>query len=373
MKTEELTAIVGNYLDAEKATRNHQAHLLDMLKSHHLLHEGLRALSEMATENFGVTESAPILNVVHSAETQLHASIIEQLGYDPLLARPTVISGKTAMRIFNISELAEAIFCHLPFLDLIRAAQVNKTFANTIDTSPKTQLTLGLLANPASFWTSVTPAFEVHRIDKIMNAQGLHMDILPPGLFGHQDASSACVHIYLDIYLEQAIGRTLPPAASRGRSMLICQPPIREMGAIPKCCGNIAGVGQGMLVPGLRFPKPKAIKMSSETGLTLGDLVDAAQKISQEHRSCPYALSGMHNPDSGFVRAVISFYGKLALQANDPVLLRLSGGSGLSTPDQEEVDSGNLAEEQAELEMTEFIKAKQEGELLTLRQQQVQR
>ena len=59
----------------------------------------------------------------------------------------------------------------------------------------------------------------------------------------------------------------------------------------------------------------------SSTGLTLGDLRDAAEQLLPKHRLCPFANVHRHDPRSGQVYAPVCFEGTMTLAHDDPALL----------------------------------------------------
>ena len=62
------------------------------------------------------------------------------------------------------------------------------------------------------------------------------------------------------------------------------------------------------------------LTVSSQSGLTIGDLYECAEKLIEKHRYCVNAHSGQLD-DDGLVRMDIGFNGTMVLQGNDPAFV----------------------------------------------------
>ncbi|KAK5743278.1 hypothetical protein LTR17_002755 [Elasticomyces elasticus] len=102
----------------------------------------------------------------------------------------------------------------------------------------------------------------------------------------------------------------LPFVGGRVRSMLICQPPIKEMSILASCCRRLY----------TSDTEKEAPKIFNATGLTVGDLYDATMDYAQRHMECVHARCHHHHEENGTVNATITFEGLLQLQSNDPQL-----------------------------------------------------
>ena len=59
----------------------------------------------------------------------------------------------------------------------------------------------------------------------------------------------------------------------------------------------------------------------SETGLTVGHLLAAAEKLVEEHEFCPFAEPSLHQSD-GTVKPRVTFDTVIQHQADDPVVVK---------------------------------------------------
>ena len=91
--------------------------------------------------------------------------------------------------------------------------------------------------------------------------------------------------------------------------MLICQPPLKEMRVIANCCTrNVARTAAWEPVP-----------LTSETGITVGQVLDAAAALSAEHRLCPWAWHTCHDKN-GSVDVRPNFKGQVRVREGDMML-----------------------------------------------------
>lgn len=84
----------------------------------------------------------------------------------------------------------------------------------------------------------------------------------------------------------------LPKLGKRCRNMLICQPPIKSLNVYTRCCHPSWS---------WRNTHDPAEVIEVETGVRMGDLIDAYQRITAAHRMCPDAEPPDHD-DEGFVK-----------------------------------------------------------------------
>jgi hypothetical protein len=91
------------------------------------------------------------------------------------------------------------------------------------------------------------------------------------------------------------------------------------------CCNKYRGLFSddmlSMLNSSTSAFEPYAQEVTSSSGITVGQLLDAAQKLHQEHRYCVNAEEYDHRAD-GSVEVSVSFKGEVNVDPKDPVLLR---------------------------------------------------
>ncbi len=89
----------------------------------------------------------------------------------------------------------------------------------------------------------------------------------------------------------------------------------------PSCCHGSPQVNPDAAgtMPPTTIRRIKELK--SDTGITVGDVYNAAMDMMKRHRRCPYAAAGLHD-SHGVVRPHISFEARISLKRDDPYILR---------------------------------------------------
>lgn len=93
--------------------------------------------------------------------------------------------------------------------------------------------------------------------------------------------------------------------------------------------------------------------IDSETGITLGQILDETRRLRNEHRYCPDAYPGLHR-DDGTVDVHVHFEAILTLPREDPVLLANKRAKASS-----DFEQRDFAEKDAKIQA--YITAKQSG------------
>ncbi|KAK5691475.1 hypothetical protein LTR97_011468 [Elasticomyces elasticus] len=321
-------AIEHAYLDVAKADQCSPVatvntdELIDVLKYQLRLARGLMGLKHPANT---ADNGAALL-----ATCQVNLKLITQfltntLEFDPLATLPSEYSGELAEKVFGIPELAEMILLQLPTADLFRAMQTCKTLAearNSPQASPKILARLGFRPHPNSRWFSIFTS-------RISDMEARTLKGYPQHVGKNQLVRRFfCDNVATKTAWDRAIGSgnitvrakftegrdwrqmPLPVVGARFRSMLICQPPIKEMSVLASCCRRLHTAETAEAAP----------KISNATGLTVGDLYDATVDHAQRHMECVHAYSNHYDEETGTVNATITFEGLLQLQPGDPQL-----------------------------------------------------
>ena len=134
--------------------------------------------------------------------------------------------------------------------------------------------------------------------------------------------------------------------------------------AMPACCSEPGPTPFGELDDDGLSPCPQPTLVSSAAGITVDDLIDAAQKISYNHRLCPYAHQVEHNPQTGEVEVPVTFMGTLKVQPHDPVLPQSRASHPVSQGSWDGGESPGWDPQEKteeEVEMEEYIDAKHYG------------
>lgn len=123
----------------------------------------------------------------------------------------------------------------------------------------------------------------------------------------HQTVSSAYT-----VQLTVAQSTTQKPEplrfGERSREVLICQPPPKAMDLWTSCC---CPMDPNPLLTGQWPPRPLET-LRSERGVTVGMVVDAAERVSKEHRYCTSAGPDMKD-ETGVVRSALTFKAVVAI------------------------------------------------------------
>lgn len=303
--------VVDDYLDTIKSGelygRGSVSHIdtLALAKHQVQLDWSVRTLkSELGPHPTKTAERA--LDAVKDTAETLRSFIVQLLGSDPTITAPSAASAEKAQQVFEVPELAEAILCRLSAADLFAVTRVNRALSAIATSSPRLQMVLGLRPNNACYWWSNFDS--TRRLTELF--RGFGCTIGRRAAISNQPLDRAEVTAGFDWY-----GTRLPRVGSRGRAMLVCQPPIKEMSVEPACCKFWRNY------TGLDLPPPPAFTVvKSNTGLTVGDLLDATAAANHAHRHCPYANRNNHDDRTGLVISKVYFTGYMALLPGDPEL-----------------------------------------------------
>ena len=312
-----LSPVLKNYLDAVKASvpfsgpcgfRKEEAlrsELLEVLKWQTSIANCLEALqSKPNTISSEPRESQDLLRTARHGVQETQSFLARTLKQDVLATAPSESSPVKAKQVFDIPELAEMVLLNLPAQDVFNATRAYRELASSATSSAKVQTMLGLRGDKNSFWRChFGGRYGKHASGSYLN--GISCELAERSYWdpGPQEE----VQIIGTIYTSRMRGKTVgskPSIGSRVRSMLLCQPPVYEIKAKPSCCGS----------------KMHPIVIESTTGVTVGDLMDAEEKLTREHRLCSFAPSSLHNRRTGEVETAMEIRGTLTLRSDDPVV-----------------------------------------------------
>lgn len=268
-----------------------------------------------------------------------------------------------AQRTFDVPELLEMILDAAEIPDILSMYSVNRSIRDSIECSSRMQTKLCLRAAPAHSHLE-TPLsycfikyFDCERTPMacyppVPIGRGFSCSIgrlpvmpLPPFTGPEDDEKSRTVTLnaYFYPFKQQRLGGL----GSRIRRMFICQPPIKRMTVHLSCCPN-------MDIYFSDPPPPAPEYVSSEIGLTIGDLYDCAARLMDQHRWCPYAHAGQLD-DDGMVDNAVQFQASVVLSPEDPLMLscRVADAS---------MDAENKHREMRKAKLTVYTNAKRQGE-----------
>ena len=212
-------------------------------------------------------------------------------------------STAAARRTFAIPELLELILDHLPIPSILAFSQTCKAQHTRIQHSKHLQTTLSLRAAPAS--SHFRAPFE----DCRLAAPGGDFYCRAPGerLTYVFTSPENIAEAQLDItaaFFPRGLEQRLPRIGPTYRRMFLTQPPITTLNPSLRCCAGTVKI------------------LQREPGITIGDLHDYYQDIVEKHRWCPEGTRSALIVQTGQNRVQLSFTGKVALGAQDPIVLR---------------------------------------------------
>ena len=293
-----------------------------------------RALAASQTTNGDVSTLQQLLSAA-----QENISALEELSekgqtYKMWLfpCLPTERSARLARKVFDTTELAEAILSHLHPKSLLRAQLINRRMRDIIQSSVKLQRHL--------FLVPYEPA-HLRMLDSAWS-----FEPLPRTVFIMEDRSKSNLHKNL-VHVRVRIGRELPKLGSRVRQMHLWQPPIIAMSYYASCYRSSTDNEDGYDSDDDGVGEIR--RVFRQGGLTVNDLLKAAEKMMVDHKFCVKAHYAEHEAD-GFVRPKIIFGGRVKVAADDPIIL--------------EVKERAKEEEEREAfqaKMEEYVVAKQDG------------
>ena len=249
----------------------------------------------------------------------------------PPVARKPPGATQLGEKLFAIPELLERILLYLQTTDLLRVQQVNHAFFDATQSSPKIQCKMGLRAQENAHIYFPPASCEPRRF---LQYYDTYRYFSTKTVEGNKISFQPCFNNLNDP----------PKLGSRCRNMLICQPPVSSISVYTRCCHPTWP---------WRIPNTPLEKITSESGIRMGDLIDAHKRITADHKLCPDADPSEHDAD-GFVKSRVCFELILEAQPNDPVLL-----------DKIKYDQSRVEEENKrtalERRMRPYILAKQSG------------
>lgn len=221
----------------------------------------------------------------------------------------TAGSAEKARQVFAIPELLEQIALSMHPIYVLDFMQTDRGAYDIISNSSAVQRHMNLLPDQNSFFRSF---FNISEVGFICDIRPRAPIPASGSLARHAKA------INLDLFTVGAAFLPMPPRlGKRVRSMLICQPPIKEMHVKVTCCSKPGQSLAQSLHPGkLEAPQP----ILSATGITVDDLYDATRELVKAHRLCPWAELHEHD-DDGYVRVNPRFQAKIQLRDDDPLLI----------------------------------------------------
>lgn len=229
-----------------------------------------------------------------------------------------------ANKVFNIVELVTPIIEDLGTTDLAAVARLNKATYDAIEKSPAARRKLFLEPEKQQVFFSspiarpkdpfVPPAL-CGALKLMLDSDGTfdeetgEYEVAEWLLFFDFDSNE---HFDNGVHSEQALDR------------LICQPPVYEVEARVSCCIDLES-GRNLGRP--YKPDEPTCTITSNTGITVRQLLEARNKLRDEHRLCTNhgdPVAADHDLEDGFVRPNVIFSGHMDLDRSDPLVAQLT-------------------------------------------------
>ena len=162
-----------------------------------------------------------------------------------------------AERVLSMPEILEHVLLFTDVESVMAMERVNKKLRNIIDASPKLQSAIYLKPSLESTDTPVQRRTAFGRDGSGFQSTDFKVTLGQPGVV------NATIHTAKP-------NNTVPHIGTRWSRMLICQPPIKAMvAAASKFCPNCGSL-----------QLERYNELSSDTGITVGDLYDKVQEVS---------------------------------------------------------------------------------------------
>lgn len=214
-----------------------------------------------------------------------------------------------ARKVFDLPELLELILLQLSVHDIFRVQAVSRQFRDAIDASGKIQRQCGFQADDESKLRIPLTGND----ERPFHGLGtFYVSLSTPCGPDASDPETMVVTAHTHLAIK------MPRAGSKTRSILICQPPIKHMEVFMDCCTVRA---QQVVAPNVwTTDRVPTTSLDSDTGITVGDIMDTATRLHAEHRLCPDATVHYHD-DNGFVVANIRLEAKVKIDASHPMAM----------------------------------------------------
>ena len=216
----------------------------------------------------------------------------------PPIARKPPGTIEVVSKVFAVPELLERILLYLNPVDLLRIQQVDHLFFNSIQGSMKLLCKMGLMAQENGHVSAPPASVDTQSFFCFYEMYSSLSRDVP------QDNDVVVKAGFSDL-------ENSPNLGSRCRNMLICQPPLKSMSVHTRCCHPTWSWNDS---------DEDLDPITSESGLVVGDLLDAHNRVTADHRLCPEAEPPEHGSD-GFVNPHVSFEATMVAENDDPSLL----------------------------------------------------
>ncbi|KAK6441774.1 hypothetical protein LTR95_001998 [Oleoguttula sp. CCFEE 5521] len=206
-------------------------------------------------------------------------------------------SREACHQVFATAELVDYILSQLDPPDLLNASNASRAFNSSIERSKRLRQKLFLEGDLEA---------EYALLGKLVKLP-FHTNIRRPRPI-KPIAPASCVYT-VTFMLNVERWQSFTPS-ERVLSMLICQPPIFAMSGTVVCPCSLVSP----------YPEPETVHIRSDTGHTVGDMVEVIRRLHAAH--CIYPLTDPDHVDrDASAINVIRFESQLVLRDDDPRVL----------------------------------------------------
>lgn len=192
--------------------------------------------------------------------------------------------------------------------DALVAQQVNRAFFHAIQDSPRIQRKLGFLPHNDSHFRVILPLKPASIFLKV----DYQSDLLDDHSDGLHVTEDNCVILSGNIIHGM---RKLPKLGSRCRKLLISLPPVKALKVFADCCCSDRRPRT--------FSRELTYTITSDIGVTFGDLIHASRQYTKDHQLCLYASFTEHN-ENGMVNCSFDMQATVQLRDGDSGLQKKS-------------------------------------------------
>ena len=160
-----------------------------------------------------------------------------------------------ASKVFGMPQILEMMLEHLEAIDILNIYQTCRRIRDIIESSTKVQKLLFLQPSNQKRMLQLPPPRDSHMSELVVQAQSHHAEI----------------HV---LYTDKKIKPLI--IGSRWKRMFICQPPIKDMELMTMCRDSEDSLFASK-------ESYKLFSLSSENGITVGDVFQRAKRMREEH------------------------------------------------------------------------------------------
>lgn len=191
---------------------------------------------------------------------------------------------KSPHRALEVVEVAESIFLFLGMKDILNLRKVNRHFYDIVSQRPELQKALFLLPDSEKAFTIPMVSFADFFSDEHRSKLSDYPDLVLTQLNSQSDFTLSITQHKVRAKFRCSKGLDKFSLSPMFRRMLVSQPPIKKVTIDSISCCRFGDRGHHLRS---YYNKKAAPVVENEIGVTIGDIYDAAEAITKEHRLCP--------------------------------------------------------------------------------------